>query len=361
MRGASLAGGLLIVLAFGVSASPTSSGHAENPGPYPIERYNRTALLVPSGVDSTDPHALVPILRYELFLPPVDDAPLLVVLPGACLTSGASDFAGWGRHFASHGFVTIVLNYRNHCGGVVEHLSEDVRAVLADAFDPNSEFQQGLSVPPLPVRLDPALATRVDPQRVAFLGHSMGAYVGIHLVDANGEVDVAGMRLKVRALVMWDPVCCIWDDAAKAALRNRAVSVGVFTGDPNHPFMRAIESEHRPAEYFENVTNASRFGLYVNRSQHVSMYQPEGPMERVYGTSFDPLGLFGEQEATMVHPEHQRLFLRYTSAFVRYEVTCDGAMSTYLTGAHRNADTAAGRIVVFDGTSVQRCEALPPN
>jgi hypothetical protein len=81
---------------------------------------------------------------------------------------------------------------------------------------------------------------------------------------------------------------------------------------------------------------------------------PKLGLEVVGATHFEPADPDGVDEPP--DPERQRLFKRYTLAWLEVWLGCDGSALPYLDG---RADEAAGTILVFDGSSAFPRDALP--
>lgn len=137
------------------------------------------ARLAAAGV----PFGADPRLKLDVWAPrePISRAPVVMFLYGGSWSSGdRGDYGFVGRAFAAHGFVTVIPNYRLVPQVRFPLFIEDGARAMRWTHDHIGEFGG-------------------DPGRIAFSGHSAGAYIGAMLaLDrhylADAGVDPAIVR-----------------------------------------------------------------------------------------------------------------------------------------------------------------------
>ena len=248
-------------------------------------------------------------LPTDIYMPDAEGAFPVVVLRHGYARS-KENFAHWGRHLASRGFIAVVFTSRAPLAPNPEIDSDDQLAVLDWAV------QQG-AVP------GSLLEGKVDGRFKAVMGHSAGGLCAVLAASKDSTV---------RAAVFLDPGE-VGTYGAYAAPRVWAPSVWLFA-DPGNCNLYG-----NGVSIFEALAGP-KFGLRVPGSGHCDC---EDPSDSACG-----LGCGANAQ-----PEYQILYRRYATAFLEAFLKCDPAAYPYVVGPQATADPG---ISILSATNI----ALPP-
>ncbi len=305
--------------------------------------------------DPRGPEGLITTMVTDLYVPATGGPwPTVVFSYGTCDTK--RNFANWGPRLASRGFVVIVPNRRMAVDSALlgepqggQCLSQDPRINAADL----------LRVLRVAIG-DPLLAGKVDPRRLALVGHSLGATFAALAADLARE---EGPPLA--ALVLMEPgrwVSAVPEWTPEGVAPNLSVPTLVFAtpevrpadlGDPPNP-IRVVMCEvgTRPECLLtpRHTFRALPGGL------------PKLGVEVVGATHFepaDPDDVDGDADGPRTGTERQLLFQRYAMAWLEVWLGCDRTALPFLNGPAAQADENDGKIMLFAGSTSFPPESLP--
>ena len=133
----------------------------------------------------TNPTAGRGVIETTTWLPSVDGVPadgpfpLVVMMPG--FGASRTGYPHFTRHLATHGFIVVGLDFPN--SGFSDPAAHDLKALEAQAVL-TWALQSGPD------------AARIDGERVAAMGHSLGGKISFYLAAIDDRVDI---------VVGWDP------------------------------------------------------------------------------------------------------------------------------------------------------------
>ncbi len=238
--------------------------------------------------------------------------PLVVLSPG--FGTDKSSYDSYCRHLASWGFVVVLQNYSESSFKMVHaHLAEDVSRIIDWVASPQS-----------------GLADRLDVERVATAGHSLGGKVSLL---------AATIDPRVKAVVGWDPVV----GGAPGSEPDPApvvdvplVVLGETTDAVPGPYGQACAPAGQNFQAVFEAAKPPAIQVTVAGANHMAWVDdPDCGLPCLVcneGTS-DPAWV-------------RMLTRRTTVAFLRRHLLGDAEMDAFLTGEAMQADEAAGRVRV---------------
>jgi dienelactone hydrolase len=300
-------------------------------------------VQIPVPPDPGGPEGALPYVNADVYIPSGNGpSPLVQISHAWPGTLREFPLSGWGERLASRGFVVIVSDRR---GGSTlaatptldqpvdlidlssQVNSEDILRVLRWAISQNA-------VPGSP------LHGRVDPNRIAIAGHSLGGYLATFAaVKAQSE----GPRLS--ALVELDPsderLGTYTIDSSLPESGELAIPTIVLASEENqHPVMCNMDDGTdctlvAPQQYAALPAGIPKLGVKVIGSVHEDVEDPS---------------TIGTAESV----QHLRTYQRYGMAWLEaYLDQGCGAAAGYLGGADAQVDIQAGTISLYPGGSPQ--------
>jgi dienelactone hydrolase len=316
-------------------AAPASARTPESFGPLPV---TVTRVSIPMPVDPNGPDGVLPTVNADVYIPggagPYPLVELAHAWPG---TLREFPLSGWGRRLASNGFVVIVSDRRGGSSlAITPELdqpvdivdlssgvnSEDILRVLRWAIAQNASAGS-------------PLAGKVDPQRIAIGGHSLGAYM-----STFAAVRSQSEGPHVSALVLLDPSDeRLGDNTLDSSLPEsafvKAPTIDLASEENQHPIMCNMTMGNdctlvAPQQWTALTGTPAKLGLKIAGSVHEDVEDP----------------------STIGTPEsiaHLRLYQRYGMAWIDYWLKGDCSVTGWLGGRRALADQGDGKIVLYAG------------
>ena len=286
-------------------------------------------------------------LPTDLYLPEGQRSPLVVISHG--LGGNRETLAYLAEHLASHGLAAAVVE---HPGSSDEQISALLSGQIGEVVEPEEMIRRPLDIHVLLDELetlvqdDPTLGRRIDLQRVAVLGQSMGGYTSLAVAGATFDLDTLekscppqiaqlNLSLLLQCLVplVPQPLPPLPDERVKAAIAINPLDSAVFgpTGMANIevPTMivsgsadtvtPALAEQLRPFTWLEVP---ERYLLLIEGGTHFSaIYDPQA--------SEDSIAL--PEEALGPNPQLAQDYVRATSvAFLKTYLAEDETYRQYL-------------------------------
>jgi hypothetical protein len=292
------------------SASPDAAGGGtgDDPGEAGTFTVYEEDVSVPGGGSS---------IGATLFAPSTDGGgtiaagpfPLVVISPGFQMVR--AQYASYGRHLASWGFVVVAQDFPG--GFFNDH--EDLAAQVTSILDWSQSAGSGI-------------ASHVDPSRIATSGHSLGGKISI----------LAAIRdPRIGAVVGWDPV----DSNAPSVTPE-------LMGDLDADLAVLGETTNGSGGFMPCAPAADNFQQYYAAAASPALEVDVLGADHMDWVDDPSCGLCGlcSPDGTASDAEVKRLTRRTTTAWLRRRLLGDLTMDGYLTGAVMQADVTAGRVAV---------------
>jgi pimeloyl-ACP methyl ester carboxylesterase len=243
--------GSSIVLALAACGGQTSNAPVDMQATLPDVGRDATATSVDPTEDGafavTEAEAAIPgaatgrTLEATVFRPTgAGPFPLAIISPGFQMQR--SQYASYGRHLATWGFVAILTDYAES-GFNLNHtrLAEDVPAVIDWAV------------------ADVALA--IDPTKIATAGHSLGGKISVY---------AATLDARIHAVVAWDPVDSGNPSVVPERIANTTAAIAVVgeTTNATGGFMPCAPAAEN-FQTFYSAAQAPALELVVNGADHM--------------------------------------------------------------------------------------------
>jgi dienelactone hydrolase len=339
MRGA---GAVLAVVAFLAGASVAHAA-PEDFGPLAV---HVSHVQIPVPPDPGGPEGALPTVNADVYVP--DGAgpwPLVQLSHAWPGTLREFPLSGWATRLASRGFVVIVSDRR---GGLTLAATPALDQP-ADVIDLSSSVNSEdiLRVVRWAIAPDSPLHGKVDPDRIAIGGHSLGAYLATF---AAVKAQTEGPRLS--ALLLLDPsderlgANTIDSSLTQTPLLNLPTLV-LVSEENQHPIMCNMDDGNdctlvAPQQYAALAPATTKLGVKVLGSVHEDVEDPS---------------IIGTPESLA----HLASYERYGMAWLEWWLAHDCAAAPYLGGPPAIDDQNAGKIAILPGaTPVEPCPPVSP-
>ena len=325
-------------------AAAASARKPEDPGGF---AFHVSTVRVTLGVDPNGPSGAFPDILVDLYVPAGGAGPWPVLELSHGNMNTRADHAEWGRRLASRGILAIVPDRRQQT--FLGSTPAPLEPHLGDSgdFDWRVDSEDQLRVLRWALAQSAAgtgpLAGRVDPNRLALAGHSLG---GSYAANAIGLAQTEGPRLAAGLLLDDTTGPPGYDPAARAATYR--VPTAVLASDPaaGSPgnacgldpgaCTTVLQSDHSlegaHATFAALPATLPKLGIQVVAGLHGEMEDPD-------------------YDDTNPSVAHQRLYQRYGMAWLECWLLHDRSAATYLNGPAARADQTDGRVLVFKGST----------
>jgi pimeloyl-ACP methyl ester carboxylesterase len=314
-------------------------------------------VTVNVGIDARSPEGLLPLMQVDVYAPTLPGRrPVVEFSHGLCNTK--ADYAGWGGLLASRGFVVVIPTRR----GAAESI------VLNDLGDQQGEYIPGAASLPLngtvsgtctnfDQRVNPEdllrllrwtiaqggrssgfLSGKVDPSRLALVGHSEG---GLFAAQAAALSQSQGPRLSALVLLDNGNQSQFNPPGTRTAPQLAAMldqPTAILASQEAQPPLLCDIRRGGICQLAANETFAAlpgplpRLGLRVNGALHGEVEDPDN------------------DDQALANPARQRLFRRYAMAWLQCWLQRDSSARPYLNGPASTLEAQTGRIALMPGT-----------
>lgn len=268
-------------------ASLLYSQTLDQPGPLTVSSASNVSVTLASGSITAD-----------VYWPASGSpgAPFVPVVVGHGFARSAAPMTNWGRHFASHGFVTAVINFP--APTMPDHVRNG--ALMR-------ELLGWLRTSPQPI------GVAVDAQRGAYAGHSAGGLAAILAASGDPSID---------ALIGLDPVDA--NSLGSNAGANVTATTLVLASEPH-----ACNSQGSASSLYSAIGAQAKAYARVTGASHCD---PEDPSDNLC-----PFACGTGNSNTRAY------FRRYATATLLIATACR-ALEHLPGGSRYNADVASGAL-----------------
>jgi predicted dienelactone hydrolase len=167
---------------------------------------NRIGELETVWVDTSRQRAI----PARIFTPELGAGPFPVVVFSHGLGGSRLSYSQLGRHWASLGFIAVHLQHVGSDRAIWTASGLAVLSSLKSAASPDNAINRARDVSFAidQLSLEPKLASRVDPQRIAIAGHSFGANTALLSAGAQFKVDGKAQAFgdpRIKAAIILSP------------------------------------------------------------------------------------------------------------------------------------------------------------